>query len=229
MRELGADRMEPHELLEAYLFSALPRVNTNPIAHELLRKFGSLSGVLDADISELCTVNGMGMAAAEHIKLLSAMMRACSMEEFDGKQKFDSLRKAGEFGISLFRGVTVECAYALLLDNAMRKLDCIKLSEGSVNSTVPDLRLLYKEILNRNASAVILYHNHYKGLSVPSGNDVRFTHELETSLAQISTMLIEHIVVAENNFTPIMQSQKGSYRPYIKGGISMEIMDRFYL
>ncbi len=229
LREVGAENLERHELLELYLFSALPRVNTNDIAHELINKFGTLSGVFDAEMEELMSVKGIGETAAMQIKLVPAMIRACSMEAYQGKPKFDTLAKAGEFGIELFRGATVECSYALLLDNAMRKIDCIKISEGSVNSTVPDMRYFYQEVLNQNASAVILYHNHYKGLAVPSRSDLEFTHDLEEKLSAIRTVLIEHIVVGENNFAPIMKSQKNYYRPYVRNsGISQSVIEKFY-
>ncbi len=225
----GADALELHELLELYLFSALPRVNTNNIAHELIEKFGSLSSVFDAEVEELMLVKGIGETAALQIKLLPAIVRACGMEKYEGRPKFDTLAKAGEFGMRLFYGATSECSYALLLDNAMRKITCIQLSKGSVNSTVPDMRYFYQEVLNKNASAVILYHNHYKGLAIPSGSDLEFTNHLENGLSNINTVLIEHIVVGENNFNPIMKSQKGQYRAYVKGSnISSSTIYKFY-
>ena len=229
LREVGADALEPHELLEMFLYTSLPRKNTNHIAHELIQKFGSLAGVFDADIHELMEVEGVGDISAQQIKLLPAMFRAYGFSDLDGRQKFDTLRAAGEYGIALFRGKTVECAYAMLLDNAMRMIDCVQIAEGSVNSATLDLRLLYKEILNKNVSAVILYHNHYGGLCVPSGEDISLTHQLEQNLYQINTVLIEHIVVAGNNFSPIISMQKGKLRFFTPGGsINSRTMDKFY-
>ena len=63
----GADSFEPHELLELFLFDAIPRVNTNPIAHRLLNRFGSLDGVLRASAEELMEVKGIGEKAASYI------------------------------------------------------------------------------------------------------------------------------------------------------------------
>lgn len=227
--EMGADALEPHELLEVFLYSSISRRNTNDIAHRLIKKFGSFAGVLDADINELTEVDGIGPISAQQIKLLPAMFRAYELSELDQRQKFDTLRVAGEYGIALFRGKTVECAYAMLLDNSMRKIDCIQIAEGSVNSATLDLRGFYKEIINKNVSAVILYHNHYGGISMPSSEDISMTHQLEQSLYQINTVLIEHIVVAGNNFSPIISMQKGKLRYFTPGGgINSHTIDKFY-
>lgn len=64
----GADAFQPHELLELFLFDARPRVNTNPIAHALTDRFGSLEGVLSADVEDLVAVKGVGIKTAEYIK-----------------------------------------------------------------------------------------------------------------------------------------------------------------
>ena len=56
-----------HEMLELFLFDIIPRRNTNPIAHELINKFGSLLGVFTASKKDLMTVNGIGERAATYI------------------------------------------------------------------------------------------------------------------------------------------------------------------
>ena len=68
----GDDGFHDHELLEMLLSCALPRVNTNPIAHELLQTFGSVTGVLDAPSAELMKVPGIGPNAAMLLRLAPA-------------------------------------------------------------------------------------------------------------------------------------------------------------
>lgn len=63
----GFDNYRPHEVIEQLLFKILPRVNTNPIAHDLIDRFGSVMGVLRAPIDELCKVEGVGVKTAEYI------------------------------------------------------------------------------------------------------------------------------------------------------------------
>jgi DNA repair protein RadC len=72
-RTEGADRLQDHELLELLLFYAIPRSDTNELAHKLLLRFGSLQGVLEAEIPALCTVEGVGENTATLLKSVSAL------------------------------------------------------------------------------------------------------------------------------------------------------------
>ncbi len=78
----GAGSFEPHELLELFLFDVIPRYNTNPIAHRLLDRFGSLHGVLNAPYEELLEVKGIGAKAAEYIVGLSKEFARQNTEAF---------------------------------------------------------------------------------------------------------------------------------------------------
>ena len=70
-----------HNILELLLFYVIPRKDTNEIAHELLREFGSLSAVFDADIELLKQVPGIGDNAATFIKLIPQLARAYMMDK----------------------------------------------------------------------------------------------------------------------------------------------------
>ncbi len=78
----GALSLEPHVLLELYLFDVLPRVDTNPIAHRLLSRFGSLDGVFSAPYEELVKVRGVGPATASYIKRSATEMADLIVDSF---------------------------------------------------------------------------------------------------------------------------------------------------
>ena len=71
----GFSGFQEHEILELLLFYALPRVNTNPIAHQLLKEFHSLAGVLDADPVELQKVPGVREQAAVFLNMQPELFR----------------------------------------------------------------------------------------------------------------------------------------------------------
>lgn len=225
----GADSLQPHELLEILLFYAIPRRDTNELAHRLIEKFGSFADVFDADYNELMSVEGMGANAAFLIKLIPDIYRTCELNRKKDILRFDCMSTACEFGIALFRGKTNEVVYAVLLDNSLRKIDCIEIMSGAINSVAFDLRALYRECINKRASAVILYHNHPGGISIPSRDDIEFTYQLESKLADISIVLIEHFVVAENRCSPVLRLQKATSRIYIPGNsIGERMIEDFY-
>ena len=72
------DGLYEHELLEILLFNAFQRKNTNPIAHALLDSFGSISGVLNASVEELCAVEGVGESVALYLKCIGECTKRTS-------------------------------------------------------------------------------------------------------------------------------------------------------
>ncbi len=225
----GEDAFLPHEFLEMVLFYAIPRCNTNEIAHELMGRFGSFCGVLDAEFEELKEVKGIGENAAILIKMLVAANKLYFQEPQDKVQRFDKLSVARDFGVSRFVGTATEDIYALLLDNQLRKIDCIRLSCGTVNHVAFDLAELYRNCLLRKVSAVILYHNHPHGLAVPSREDVEVTYQIQGKLSDVNICLLEHFVIAELSCYPILCGKNGVSSPAIpRGGIDRKTLDRFY-
>ena len=78
----GALSLEPHVLLELYLYDVLPRIDTNPIAHRLLSRFRSLDGVFSAPYEELIKVKGVGPATASYIKNTFSRMSDAVVDSF---------------------------------------------------------------------------------------------------------------------------------------------------
>ena len=71
--EYGAEGIDDVNLLELLLFFALPRVDTNETAHELLARFGTIDGVLEASADELLATPGVGENAAVLLKLIPTL------------------------------------------------------------------------------------------------------------------------------------------------------------
>ena len=83
IKDKGFENFEDHQILELLLFYARARVDTNPLAHELLDRFGSLKGVLEARPEQLMTVPEIGSEAATLISMVVPLTRVwhrCAME-----------------------------------------------------------------------------------------------------------------------------------------------------
>ncbi|MBS7297992.1 MAG: DNA repair protein RadC [Eubacteriales bacterium] len=201
---MDSENFEPHEALEILLFYALPQKNTNPIAHELLQKFGSLSGVLEADLSDLIKVNGIKEHSATLIKLQLAMFRMYMQDKYEIKNMKITPDNAGDYIKRLFLGYNHEVLFAIMLDADFSLISTEKITEGTNNGTGIYSREIMSKALETNASNIILAHNHPNGLLIPSAADLNATRVIENGLSFINVRLVDHVIVANNKFTSIL-------------------------
>ena len=205
-REHGLDNMSDIEALEMLLFYALPRRNTNELAHALLSHFGSYRAVMEAEVSELCEVDGIGENAATLIRLVTEMnARYLQSRRRVGKSLFDT-EAAGEYILPLFAYQKRETAYMLFLDNGGRLINCCELAKGVVNSVDISARVIIENALKANAAKVILTHNHLSGTALPSPDDYASTDSIKEMLKIVGVELIDHIVVCDDDFVSMRDS-----------------------
>ena len=152
----GPDDLAAHELLELLLGYAMPRVDVNPLAHRLIERFGSLSGVTEASVEELMSVSGVGEYTACLIRLLPAVVRRCAIDRVESPRVYDTVGKLVEFLRPRFTGLTTERVYLILLDNGMHMIDCRVISEGSVNSSAVTVRRIAELCLYMHAACAVL-------------------------------------------------------------------------
>ena len=199
------DNFEDHQVLEYLLFHAIPRIDTNELAHRLLDRFGSFRDVLDAKHEDLITVEGVGENTATFIKLLAATARRYAMSESKIGEQYDTVDKVGNFLVTLFMGATKEKVYLLTFNGKNEMTSCNQICEGSVTSASFSSKEVVKIALREDAAGIVLAHNHPQGLAVPSGADIEFTSQFRYFCQQIDINLLEHIVVSGNSFSPIIK------------------------
>ena len=210
-QEEGLDHFKEHEVLELLLYYTIPRRDTNPIAHELINRFGSLSQVLDARPEELAKVDGIGSASAAFLSLITAVGRYYLVNRTIQETQLTTLDQCGRYLVPFFHGRRNEMVYILCLDAKCKVLCCKEMGEGSVNSAGVPIRRIVEAALGVNATSVILAHNHPSGFAVPSGEDVQATKRVALALDAVEIALVDHIVVADDDFVSMAQS--GWYQP----------------
>lgn len=225
----GLEDFADHEIIELLLTYAIPRGDVNPQAHALIRKFGSVSGVLDADRQELETVDRVGHKASLFLKMLPELFRRYQTDKVDNRAPFDTVAKLGEYLHGLYVGVTVERVYLILLDNSLRMIDCVNLGDGAVNCSSITVRCIAEKALLNHAAAVVLAHNHPKGMAIPSGSDLEVTQTVESALETVGVPLLEHMIVTENSYATIMRQRRGLLRSSpVTGMVDQEFYRKFY-
>ena len=209
--EEGLEHFNEHQVLELLLFYCIPRQDTNPIAHALLDHFGSLAQVIEAPVTELQKIPGMGAASSTFLSLLNDFCRYYSVNRATTGMILTTLEQCGNYMLPFFYGRRNETVYLLCLDAKCKVLCCKEVGEGSVNSAAVPIRRIVEMALGANATSVILAHNHPSGMAVPSGEDQLTTKRLALTLASVDIELVDHLVVADDDYVSMRQS--GWYHP----------------
>lgn len=207
----GLDNFEEVQVLELLLFYAIPRRDTNPIAHALLEQFGSLAGVLEAPAATLAQVPGIGDNAATLIQLITAVSRYYMVRRATVEKVLNTVERCGAYLVPRFFGLRDEAVCALCLDAKCKPLACKIIGQGSVNAAGVPIRKIVEFALSVNATSVVLAHNHPSGIALPSQADIAATERLNAALEAMGIILADHIIVSDEDFVSMAAS--GVFRP----------------
>lgn len=202
----GLDNFTDIQVLELLLFYVISRKDTNPIAHALLERFGSLAQVLEAPVEELVKVEGIGREAALFLHLIPAAGRYYMVDKAGNCKVLRTLDQCGQYLMPYFFGRQVETVFLLCLDAKCKVLCCKEVGEGSVNSAAISVRKIVETALAANATTVILAHNHPSGVALPSPEDCQTTQRVAMALRAVDIQLADHIVVADDDYISMAQS-----------------------
>lgn len=182
--------------LEMLLFYAIPQKDTNPLAHELLNKFGSLKDVMRADFKELMKVNGIKENSATLITFVNEFLNHCSKPstiEYIG-----STQEAKEYSAKYYFNVSVEQFYVFCLgkDNQVLRAELIK--SGTADEVDVQIRRITQVALDAKCNRIVISHNHPNGIAVMSDEDLKFTYSVMCSCLLNSIDIIDHVLVGTN-------------------------------
>lgn len=197
--ENGLDGFADHEVLEFVLFNSIKRADTNATAHRLMKSFGSLSAVFDAQYEELIKVKGVGETSAV---LLSMFPQVCRryLKDVNTAKLLLSTEDAVEYFRPYFIGLKNERVYMLCLDSKKKILKCEKVCEGSYNAVDVSVRRIVELAASTSSTTgVLIAHNHPSGNAAMSDDDVVTTKKIKNALNSINIVLDDHIIVADND------------------------------
>ncbi len=207
IRRLDEDSLEDHELLEILLFIALPRKNTNDLAHRLLAEFGTVPRVLSATLEQLQRVDGVGVSLAAHIKVCG---KIC--------QRFFANRNSGYIGkfdretffpyvMQLYAKETHEVMDVYLLDFEKKVFGYKRFTSDKLYTVRFAPEDFAKMMVEDSPAGIVLVHNHPFGEAKPSSLDDEMTKKCQLLCSAHNIMLCDHIVY----------SPDGIYSYYLSG------------
>jgi len=206
----GLEGFSCYNVLEMLLFFSIPRSDTNVVAHNLIDEFGSLPSVFEASYEDLLKVKGIGPNSATLLTLVPQVTQRYLSEKTTEKLVFSDMEEIKKYIKAKYIGVKGEVAYLMCFDGGGRLNNCCKVSTGSVNCAVVDNRTLLEIAFRNHASNVVLVHNHPSGVAAPSKEDLSKTLELSALFRSVSINLIDHIIVANDEFFSMAMNPKFS-------------------
>lgn len=216
----GVEGWPDHRVLELILFYAIPQGDVNALAHELIDRFGSLTGVLDALPEELTRVKGMGEHSATMLKLFPAVLGRYLEGRTAPGEIVHTPAEAGHVLAPYFYGARNEMVYVLCLDGKEKVLGVRKISEGNNDNSDVTLRRVAEECLALRATFCYLAHNHTNSMALPSPEDMNTTAVVRTALEPLGVRLVDHLVFADGDLVSVREtaaSGRGGFRMIYPG------------
>ncbi len=197
---LGFENLPEHEQLEMLLFYVIPRGNTNETAHELIETFGSLYGVLAAEVEDLEKIDGIGQKSADFLHSLPMLAKAVMHSKYsyidNNASKDERIKTIKKYVCSQFVNTVMERVIAVYLGTSFKIIKSVTLNEGTFDSVNFEASRLVREAITYKAAYVVLSHNHPSGVKYPSEADIYLSGEIDSNLRTIGVKLFDHIIVS---------------------------------
>ncbi len=192
-----------YELLEALLFLGQPRIDTKPLAKELLKKFPSFSEVFLAPPEELKTIKGVGDASVSTIKLVQIIAERLGKETLDTRFSVGNTDQIIRYCRLKLIDPKVEQFHVFFLDGHHQLITEKVHQKGTIDQTVVYPREIIKEALTAGATWLILAHNHPSGNCTPSDADIALTHHIMSAGEKLGIGVYDHFVFSGATYTSL--------------------------
>lgn len=204
----GLEPLADHEVLELLLTYAIARRDTKPLAWALIKQFGSLGEVLDADPAALAAVKGVGKGTASFLKLVRALFTRYSLEELRQSAIIRSPEQVVKYCKASLAGRSEECLELIYLSvrNTVIRAETVAL--GLIDRVSISPRKIVECALAAKASAVILVHNHPSGDVTPSLEDILLTQEVVEAARLLGISVYDHIIVGRQAYYSLKANGK---------------------
>ncbi len=207
----GSESLSDAQLLAILLRTGSDKGDALQLAIYLLKKFSPLRQLLDATVSELCTVKGVGPAKAAQLKAaLELGRRSLAVPLFEGTV-FSKSRDVFQHFSPLFRNAKKEYFKILLLDQKNKMIRDVTISKGSLTATVVHPREVFHPAIRDSAASVIFIHNHPSGDPAPSIEDKKITARLAEVGEVMGIPVLDHLIIGNSDYFSFAEA--GYIRP----------------
>jgi DNA repair protein RadC len=204
----------PQALSNAELIAILLRVGVTgesavQVGQRLLQKFNGLTGLHRAPFNELMDQHGLGEAKASQIKAAIELGRRLTLEAPEERPTINSPADAAALVSYEMSALEQEHLRVILLDRRNRVLETVEVYKGSVNSSQIRVGEIFKEAVRKNASALVVVHNHPSGDPTPSPDDVAVTRAIVQAGKLLDVEVLDHLVIGQGRWVSLKERGLG--------------------
>ncbi len=209
LAKLGPQALSSAELIAILLRVGVPGENAVQVGQRLLTHFGGITGLHRASIEEVIAHHGVGPAKAAQLKAAIELGRRLTLESPDERPTINSPADAAaliQYEMSAFEQ---EHLRVMHLNTRNRVLGMEDVYRGSLNSSQVRVGEIFKSAIRRNASAVIVAHNHPSGDPTPSPDDVAITRAFVQAGKLLDIDVLDHLVIGQGRFVSMKERGLG--------------------
>jgi DNA repair protein RadC len=185
------------ELLAIFLRTGTGGRDALALARELLARTGGLRQLVDLPLVDFLTLPGLGLARYAELQAALELTRRYFRTNLERRPAISGPDGAKDFLVAQFKSLRREVFACLFLDTRHQLITFEVLFFGTLDATTVHPREVVKRVLELNAAAVILAHNHPSGVAEPSAADQALTRRLREALALVDVRVLDHIVAAD--------------------------------
>ena len=209
LTSLGPQALTNAELIAILLRVGVTGENAVQVGQRLLQQFGGLGGLHRAPIEELINQHGIGEAKAAQIKAAIELGRRLTLEAPEERPTINSPADAAALVQYEMSALEQEHLRVLLMDTRNHVLDISEIYRGSVNMSQVRVGEVFKAAIRRNATAVIVVHNHPSGDPTPSPDDVAVTRAFVQAGKLVDVDVLDHLIIGRGRFTSMKERGLG--------------------
>ncbi len=179
------------------------------MAARVLGHYGSLGALRRADAPTLC--EDLGLTRRQADRLVDALDLATRLvvEPREERPRVTSPRDAARLVLAEMGALESEQMRVLLLDTKNRLIVAVTLYAGTVNACHVRIAEVFREAVRRNATSLILAHNHPSGAVDPSPEDVALTREVVQAGKLLDVEVLDHLIVSAGVYTSLHERGLG--------------------
>lgn len=201
----GDNGLPDYELLELLLFFSIPKIDTKPIAKQLLGRFGSLAGVVNASAEQLAEFQRMDHFTITMFKALRIFAARLVLEDLTDRPVLENWDKLVAYLRAAMAHRMIEQFRLLFLDRRNVLIADEVQHEGSIDHTPVYPREVVKRALALDASALVMVHNHPSNHPQPSKPDIEMTRQVRDALDRVGVVLHDHLIISRRGHTSFRQ------------------------